>query len=72
LDARGMRPTLRHSLYSLRHSFEDRLTALDPPDKIIAVLMGHKHQRPKYGAGPTLEHLQSWMNRIAFKSPTTL
>lgn len=72
MDARGMRPTPRHSLYSLRHTFEDRLTALDPPDKIIAVLMGHKHQRPKYGAGPTLEHLQGWLARIAFTPPTRL
>jgi integrase len=72
MDARGMRPTLGHSLYSLRHTFEDRLTALDPPDKIIAVLMGHKHQRPKYGAGPTLEHLQSWLLKLAFEPPPSL
>ena len=72
LDTRKMRPTPRHSLYSLRHTFEDRLTALDPPDKIIAVLMGHKHARPKYGQGPTLEHLREWLDRIAFKAPTTI
>ena len=72
LDTRKMRPTTRHSLYSLRHTFEDRLTALDPPDKIIAVLMGHKHARPKYGQGPTLEHLRSWLDRIAFKAPSNL
>ena len=35
----GLRPTPEHSLYGLRHSFEDRLTALDPPDKIIGRLM---------------------------------
>lgn len=72
LNARKMRPTPQHSLYSLRHTFEDRLTALDPPDKIIAVLMGHKHARPKYGQGPTLEHLKSWLDKIAFKPPTRL
>ncbi len=32
--ARSMRPTPRHSLYSLRHTFEDRLTALDPPTRL--------------------------------------
>lgn len=72
LDTRDMRPTPSHSLYSLRHTFEDRLTALDPPDKIIAVLMGHRHSRPKYGQGPTLEHLKSWLDRIAFTPPATI
>lgn len=59
-------PTDEHSLYSLRHTFEDRLTAVDTPDKVIAVLMGHKHQRPKYGAGPSLELKQKWMLKIAY------
>lgn len=72
MTARGMRPTPDHSLYSLRHTFEDRLTAIDPPDKIIAVLMGHKHSRPKYGAGPTLEHLKSWLDRIVFRPPSSM
>lgn len=69
MKRRGMRPTKNHTLYSLRHSFEDRLTALDPPDKIVATLMGHKFARPKYGAGPTLKHLQGWLQRIAFTPP---
>jgi integrase len=63
----GLRETPEHTLYSLRHSFEDRLTALqDVPDKIMAYLMGHKYSRPKYGSDPTLPHLQSVLNRIAF------
>ena len=36
LKARGLRPEKGQSLYSLRHTFEDRLTAVDAPDKIIA------------------------------------
>lgn len=72
MELRGMRPTSEHTLYSLRHTFEDRLTALDPPDKIIATLMGHKHARPKYGDGPSLKHLQSWLNRIAFRPPGSM
>lgn len=39
-------PSQNHSLYSLRHSFEDRLTAVEPPDKVQAALMGHKYSRP--------------------------
>lgn len=65
-----LRPTENHSVYSLRHSFEDRLTAVEVPEKLIAALMGHKYQRPKYGAGPSLEQKQKWLQRIAFKAPS--
>lgn len=72
LGDKKLRPTPLHSLYSLRHAFEDRLTNIDAPDKIIATLMGHKWQRPKYGRGPKLEQKQRWMQKIAFKPPTHL
>lgn len=68
----GMRPTTGHSLYSFRHTFEDRLTAIEVPEKIIASLMGHKYQRPKYGAGPSLKQRQEWLSKIAFRPPTSL
>ena len=60
----------KHTAYSLRHTFEDRLTAVETPEKIQAMLMGHKYQRPKYGHGPTLEHKREWLQRIAFKPPS--
>ncbi|WP_334150750.1 integrase [Hyphomicrobium sp.] len=72
LQERGLRPTPEHSLYSLRHSFEDRLTALDPPDKIIGRFMGHKQLRERYGKGPTIKHLHSWIKRIAFRPPSSI
>jgi integrase len=63
----GLKPTEKHTLYSLRHSFEDRLDSLKVmPDKIQAYLMGHKYSRPKYGGEPPLENLQEWLNKIAF------
>ncbi|MFS8181467.1 tyrosine-type recombinase/integrase [Pseudovibrio denitrificans] len=66
-----LRPNPRkHTAYSLRHTFEDRLTAVEAPEKIIAMLMGHKFQRPKYGHGPTLEHKREWLQRIAFTPPS--
>jgi hypothetical protein len=65
LKARELRPERGQSLYSLRHTFEDRLTAVDAPDKIIACLMGHKWSRPRYGVGPSLEHKRDWLERIA-------
>jgi integrase len=65
LRENGLLETDRHTVYSLRHSFKDRLTAADAPDLIDATLMGHKFDRPDYGAGPTLAHLRDWMLRIA-------
>ena len=72
MDLRGLRPEAGQSLYSLRHTFEDRLTAVDAPDKIIACLMGHKWSRPRYGVGPSLEHKRDWLNRIVFSAPSTV
>lgn len=65
LRENGLMPSDRHSLYSLRHSFEDRLTAVEPPDKVQAALMGHKYVRPKYGHGPSLEQKRLWLDKIA-------
>ena len=65
----GMRPTDSHTVYSLRHTFEDQLTGIEAPEKVVAALMGHKWIRPKYGAGPTLTQKARWMKRIAFELP---
>lgn len=62
-------PSDNHSLYSLRHCFQDRLISVEAPDRIQAELMGHKFHRPRYGAGASLEQKQKWLQRIAFKSP---
>lgn len=72
MKAHDLRPTDKHSLYSLRHTFEDRLTAAEPPEKIQAYLMGHKYSRPKYGSPPSLEQLKSWLDKIAFKPPASI
>ncbi len=55
----------KQSLYSLRHCFEDRLTAVESPDKIAAALMGHKFHREKYGAGPSLAQKRDWLLKIS-------
>jgi integrase len=59
------------SVYSFRHSFQDRLVALDVPDRVQAELMGHKFARPNYGEGPTLQHKLHWLKKIQLKKPTT-
>ncbi len=65
MRGRGLLPTDRHSLYSIRHSFQDRLTAVDMGDRMQAELMGHKFSRPEYGLGPTLKHKLEWLSRLA-------
>ncbi len=69
LIARALRPEPGQSLYSLRHTFEDRLTAVEAPEKVVASLMGHKWHRPRYGLGPSLKQKEEWLKRIAFKPP---
>lgn len=39
----------KQTVYSLRHRFEDVLTAAGVDDRIRADLMGHKYARPRYG-----------------------
>jgi integrase len=70
LEARGLRPEPGQTLYSLRHTFEDRLTAVEAPEKVVAALMGHKWHRPRYGLGPSLEQKREWLKRIAFRPPS--
>jgi integrase len=57
----------KQSLYSLRHSFQDRLTALEVGERMDHELMGHALKRPQYGDGPTLEHKRKVLLKMAFK-----
>ncbi len=70
LRTNGMLAQDKQTVYSLRHTFEDRLTAVEAPEKVVAMLMGHKWNRPRYGDGPTLEQKQRWLAKIAFKPPS--
>lgn len=51
----NLRPTKQHVLYSLRHTFQDRLTATGAPDRLQTDIFGHEFEREKYGAGASLE-----------------
>jgi len=79
LRENNLLPTPDHSLYSLRHSFEERMLStrdasgsLSPIDgRFRAGLMGHKYERPAYGAGGELADKQEQLLRIALNvSPT--
>jgi len=69
---RGLRPTPEHSLYSLRHTFKDRLIAAKCEDSMIEALMGHADDHPKYGHGPALDLKLEVLQAIAFKAPAGL
>jgi len=47
----GLRPTKRHVVYSLRHSFERRAKDAKLDTEMRMMLMGHLIDRPNYGEG---------------------
>jgi integrase len=63
-------PTPKHTVYSLRHSFKDRLKDAETPEEMIDELMGHKIDKPKYGDGYGLRLKLKRIQAIAFTSPS--
>lgn len=45
-----------HSLYSLRHGFEDRMLAAGVDERVRRDIMGHALGRQRYGKGASLAH----------------
>lgn len=72
METHGMRPTPNHSLYSLRHTFKDRLREAQPAEELIDEIMGHENGKPKYGAGHGLRLKSRLLQQIAFKPPRTV
>ncbi|RMC33712.1 integrase [Paracoccus alkanivorans] len=66
LRENGLLETPEHSLYGLRHSFEDRMLAAGVDDRIRRDLFGHRLDRERYGNGASLEHAQSIVQAISF------
>ena len=65
LRGNGLMETSRHTLYGLRHSFEDRMLAAGIDERIRRDLMGHALERERYGKGASLEHLQDLVQTTA-------
>ena len=59
-------PTKKHVIYSLRHTFEDRMKEARIDDELRNILMGHTVDRPKYGSGGSLKLYQEEMMKIVF------
>ena len=64
-----LKPTPSHSLYSLRHTFKDRLRDAGAPEEVIDELMGHKKLEPKYGRGYMLANTYEWLKKNFFQLP---
>jgi len=60
----GLFPTDQHKLYSLRHSFEDRMKNAKLDHELRKILMGHTIDRPDYGEGGSLEWRRDELKRI--------
>ncbi|MRX31863.1 DUF6538 domain-containing protein [Aminobacter sp. MDW-2] len=58
-------PSDKHTFYSLRHSFEDRMKEGGLDEELRRGLMGHTIQRPKYGSGGALAWQRDELNKIA-------
>lgn len=67
LREKGLFPSEKHSAYSLRHGFQDRLTAVNAGERVQTDLMGHRFNREKYGNGASLEQKKEWMDKICVK-----
>lgn len=65
LRQKGLMETPKHTLYGLRHSFEDRLLAAGVDERIRRDLMGHALDRERYGQGASLKHLQGLIQATA-------
>lgn len=63
LRANALLPTKSHTVYSFRHSFEDRMKEGGLEDELRRLLMGHTVDRPKYGSGGSLD----WRRRELMK-----
>lgn len=65
LRENGLLETEDHTLYGLRHSFEDRMLAAGIDERIRRDIMGHSLRRERYGEGASLEHLQALLKPLA-------
>ena len=61
----GLLESPMHSMYSLRHAFEDRMLAAGIDDRIRRDVFGHALNRERYGRGASLEQVFNLLNEIA-------
>ncbi|MCC5955183.1 MAG: integrase [Natronohydrobacter sp.] len=65
LRTHGLLETPAHSMYSLRHSWEDRMLSAAIDERIRRDCLGHRLSRERYGQGATLEMMRDQFKPIA-------
>lgn len=61
----GLTETPKHTFYSFRHAFEDRMLTAGIDERIRRDLLGHTLNRERYGRGGELKFIQSLLAPIA-------
>jgi integrase len=72
LRRKDLLPSDEHSVYSIRHSFEDRMLEGGLDADLRRRLMGHKVERPDYGVGGDLAFRAEQLQKIALPFPDDL
>lgn len=72
LRRKDLLPSDEHSVYSIRHSFEDRMLEGGLDADLRRRLMGHKVERPDYGIGGDLAFRAEQLEKIALPFPDDL
>lgn len=60
-----LRESAKTTVYSFRHSFEDRMKNVKVDEEVRKILMGHSLDRPEYGEGGSLELKLEAMTAVA-------
>ncbi|MGR3496585.1 DUF6538 domain-containing protein [Citreimonas sp.] len=65
LRERGLMETPAHSLYCLRHSFEDRMLEAGIDERVRRDFLGHALGRERYGEGGSLKFRHAQIRKVA-------
>jgi integrase len=72
LRKHGLVESDRHTLYSFRHAFEDRMREAGAGDEMRDMLMGHTPDGPEYGEGFSLTAKRKILQQMALPASSKL
>tara|TARA_R110000868_G_scaffold23357_1_gene94325 strand:+ start:2322 stop:3704 length:1383 start_codon:yes stop_codon:yes gene_type:complete len=67
LEENGLLPTQDHTLYGLRHTFEDRMKRAEVDYEVRMGLFGHTVSRPSYGSGGGMAWQRDLLSAMALE-----